>query len=237
MSWDITSPQGTEPANTADDEFRELKTDLQSAFRAAETDGVVAVFPGSDLANPIYEYRGRKGATGARPTAGESGLYIDTTRNVVQRDNGSTWDDIATLIPSGTVMVFYQAAAPVGWTKVTTQNDKALRVVSGSGGVAGGSIAFSGGIASHTHGISDDGGHNHLLAEYINGNRSAGAEVGYQTSNPGGPMSVLAAGGTNYTIVKPTTQSSSNHSHGGATASGGSASAFAYIDVLLCSKD
>ena len=45
--------------------------------------------------------------------------------------------------PAGTVMVFYQAAAPTGWTKITTQNDKALRVVSGSGGVAGGTYAFS----------------------------------------------------------------------------------------------
>jgi hypothetical protein len=46
-------------------------------------------------------------------------------------------------IQSGTVMLFYQAAAPTGWTKLTTQNDKALRVVSGSGGVAGGTNPFS----------------------------------------------------------------------------------------------
>jgi hypothetical protein len=49
----------------------------------------------------------------------------------------------ATPIPAGTVMVFYQSAAPLGWTQVTTQNDKALRVVSGSGGVAGGTNPFS----------------------------------------------------------------------------------------------
>jgi hypothetical protein len=45
--------------------------------------------------------------------------------------------------PAGTVMLFYQAAAPTGWTQVVTQNDKALRVVSGAGGVAGGTNAFS----------------------------------------------------------------------------------------------
>jgi hypothetical protein len=45
--------------------------------------------------------------------------------------------------PTGTVMLFFQAAAPAGWTQVTTQNDKALRVVSGAGGGAGGSSAFS----------------------------------------------------------------------------------------------
>jgi len=46
-------------------------------------------------------------------------------------------------VPSGSVMLFYNAAAPVGWTKLTTQNDKALRVVSGAGGVAGGTNSFS----------------------------------------------------------------------------------------------
>ena len=51
---------------------------------------------------------------------------------------------------SGTVVLFYQAAAPTGWTQVTTQNNKALRVVSGSGGVAGGSVAFTTAFASQT---------------------------------------------------------------------------------------
>ena len=45
--------------------------------------------------------------------------------------------------PSGTTMLFYQSAAPTGWTKITTQNDKAIRVVSGAGGVFGGTNAFS----------------------------------------------------------------------------------------------
>jgi len=44
--------------------------------------------------------------------------------------------------PSGTVMLFAQTAAPTGWTKSTTHNDKALRVVSGSAS-SGGSVAFT----------------------------------------------------------------------------------------------
>jgi len=40
----------------------------------------------------------------------------------------------AAMFPSGTVMSFFQAAAPTGWTQVTTYNDAALRVVSGTGG-------------------------------------------------------------------------------------------------------
>ena len=44
---------------------------------------------------------------------------------------------------TGTVLLFYQAAAPTGWTQVTSQNNKALRVVSGTGGGTGGTTGFS----------------------------------------------------------------------------------------------
>jgi hypothetical protein len=47
-----------------------------------------------------------------------------------------------TVIPSGTSMLFVQTAAPTGWTKSTTHNDKALRVVSGTAS-SGGTSAFS----------------------------------------------------------------------------------------------
>jgi hypothetical protein len=71
------------------------------------------------------------------PTAGDADTSIATTAFVT----GAV--AAASAIPAGTVMLFYQAAAPTGWTKLTTNNDKALRVVSGSGGVGGGSVAFS----------------------------------------------------------------------------------------------
>lgn len=44
--------------------------------------------------------------------------------------------------PSGTLMLFQQSSAPAGWTKQTTHNDKALRVVSGAAS-SGGSNSFS----------------------------------------------------------------------------------------------
>lgn len=46
-------------------------------------------------------------------------------------------------IPTGTVLAFFQAAAPVGWTQVTTHNNKAIRVVSGAGGGSGGVQGFT----------------------------------------------------------------------------------------------
>lgn len=46
------------------------------------------------------------------------------------------------LFPTGTKMLFQQTLAPTGWTKDTTHNDKALRVVSGTAG-SGGTNAFT----------------------------------------------------------------------------------------------
>jgi hypothetical protein len=47
------------------------------------------------------------------------------------------------IVPQSSSSIFYQASAPTGWTKSTSNNDKALRVVSGTGGVTGGTTAFS----------------------------------------------------------------------------------------------
>lgn len=50
-------------------------------------------------------------------------------------------------IPSGTKMLFAQTNAPTGWTKDTTHNNKALRVVSGAAS-SGGSVSFTSAFAS-----------------------------------------------------------------------------------------
>src|SRR3990167_888944 len=44
--------------------------------------------------------------------------------------------------PAATAMLFQQTAAPTGWTKSTTHNDKTLRFVTGTASI-GGSVAFS----------------------------------------------------------------------------------------------
>lgn len=46
------------------------------------------------------------------------------------------------MFPATTAMLFQQTSAPTGWTKDTTHNDKALRVVSGTAS-SGGTNAFS----------------------------------------------------------------------------------------------
>jgi len=59
-------------------------------------------------------------------------------------------DDTVTstnLLPSGTRLLFHNSSAPTGWTKDTTINDSALRVVSGTPG-SGGSAGFASALGS-----------------------------------------------------------------------------------------
>lgn len=60
--------------------------------------------------------------------------------------NFASGDDLNSrrqIFPTGTSWIFHQASAPTGWTQVTTQNNKALRVVSGTGGGSGGTNSFT----------------------------------------------------------------------------------------------
>jgi hypothetical protein len=64
--------------------------------------------------------------------------------------NGTTWTSTAISTKpfvTGTSMLFRQTAAPTGWTKVTSFDNYALRIVSGSAST-GGSVAFTTAFAS-----------------------------------------------------------------------------------------
>lgn len=253
MSWDTTSPQGSDFISLGDDEIRTLKTDIQTALRGNAATGTEAIFPGSDVANPVFRYRGLKGTTGARPAFGQYGLYINTTLNTLQRDSGSAWEDVATLIPSGTKMPFYQASPPTGWTAVAV-NDKFMRVVTsaGTGGTSGGSgatpsstitLAHTHTVASHTHSVS---AHTHNLdyTTYTDlANSFAGSLIGNDADGDNGAVynSVSGAGGsTTKRVFKSGTTSNGGGSSGSATPATDSQltnTAFQYADFCVGTKD
>jgi hypothetical protein len=159
--------------------------------------------------------------------------------------------------PAGTVMLFYQAAAPTGWTKLTTQNDKALRVVSGSGGVAGGSNSFSTVMgqttvgnttltAAQIPGITSSG--NNSITLYFGGNSANFAPISpsgwglAQFASPGSgswylPYSSVTgitylsnAQGTVNIAVTSTNTGGGAHNHA-------ITMNMAYVDVILASKN
>lgn len=115
-------------------------------------------------------------------------------------------------IPSGTIMLFVQTAAPTGWTKSTTHDNKALRVVSGAAS-SGGTTAFTSvftsrtittsNMPSHSHGVNDPG-HSHGITYVVpnsgagpgwaGGNSYAPTTYGYSTSSAGTGISIQNAG-------------------------------------------
>lgn len=120
---------------------------------------------------------------------------------------------------AGTRTVFYQAAAPTGWTQVTTVNDKVLRLVSGPGGGTGGSWTISGvTVDGHVLTIGELPAHTHdALVE---------SGAGFNRANSGT--------GNFGTGASVSTGSGSAHTHG-VTADG--IWRPAYADVIVCSRD
>ncbi len=126
-------------------------------------------------------------------------------------------------IPSGSVLLFFQASAPTGYTQVVTQNDKALRIVSGSGGGTGGSSPFTTVFAqsatgAHTLTTTEMPSHTHSISAFIPGCCGGLA---------------LAATGSGVTPESFNT---------GSNGSGGSHThtmdiRVQYIDVIICSRN
>jgi hypothetical protein len=130
-------------------------------------------------------------------------------------------------LPAGTTMTFVQSAAPTGWTKSTTHNNKALRVVSGSAS-SGGSVAFttafsaaralSGSTDGHALTIAEIPPHTHTQESMVVGfNFGAGSNFNTTTTNTG------------------STGGGAAHSH---TLGSGSVNlAVQYVDVIIAVKN
>ena len=109
--------------------------------------------------------------------------------------NGGTGQTTA-LIPSGTAMMFVQTSAPTGWTKSTTHNNKALRVVSGTAS-SGGTVAFTTAFASQA--VAGTVGSTTLAATQIPAHTHSGTTS--TASLPGSMSAIVNLSGTRSGIV------------------------------------
>lgn len=144
-------------------------------------------------------------------------------------------------IPSGSVMLFYQSAAPTGWTQVTSLNDYSLRLVSGTGGTTGGTTAFSTVFANQTPTISVNvsglsaGATTLSTAQMPSHTHSFG--VGYAPCTNGGYGTQQQSG----TSTTGSTGGGGSHTHSIAGSATGSSSAITlnvlYANVIICSKN
>ncbi len=254
-TWDLSTPTGSEAISNGDNRFREVKTAIQDSLQGPGGEGTESIFPGPDpLSNPVYRYRGEYGGNAALPTAGSRGLYFNTDRQTMLRDTtGIGWLDVGTNFVAGTVMLFAQASAPTGWVKLTTVNDKALRIVSGStGGTTGGSLDLSGGVThthsvlSHTHVISEaaiEHKHEQSVLENGGGTIAVATAVNGMGNAAGNPQAVGTFGGTgnvndsyNFHLTSDMKAYAGGSTDGTALTSESSSPVIAYMDVIQASK-
>jgi hypothetical protein len=174
-----------------------------------------------------------------------------TSGNVLTSD-GTTWASAAGGFPSGTVMMFVQTAAPTGWTKSTTHNDKALRVVSGtasSGGTTAFTSVFTNQTVSTSVSISGTSGATTLSTSQIPSHVHSANTFYYvdgassNTNNRFNEAGPAAGVGpfTNRTLNVNAEGGGGSHTHSFSGSGSGTSSAVtlnvAYVDVIIATKN
>jgi hypothetical protein len=152
-------------------------------------------------------------------------------------------------IPTGTVMLFVQTAAPTGWTKSTAHDNKALRVVSGtasSGGSAAfttafgtpsvtGSVTVSGTTGATTLSTAQMPSHTHVQTVRQTGG-SCYTSPNTQTASTREDQSIVSSAQSTQA-----TGGGGSHTHsfsGSGSLSGGAAAInVAYVDVIFATKN
>lgn len=167
---------------------------------------------------------------------------------------------IPDFIATGTRLIFAQAAAPTGWTRITDDdsNNRMLRVVSSGGGGVGGSASpiLNNVVPVHTHSfttgghsvdhshsgstgfVSSDHAHAYTASNDTN-IRSAGANI-FSPLNTNSGVFAASTGGINANHFHTfSTGGTTSHTHSGTTDNGSSSTNWAprYIDMILCSKN
>jgi hypothetical protein len=155
--------------------------------------------------------------------------------DVTLGDSGDTITIAGTIVgvfPAGTKMLFVQTTAPTGWTKDTTHDNKALRVVSGtasSGGTVGFTTAFasqavSGTVGNATLTEAQMPSHFHTTLIVAKGNDYAydGLKGGTDNNNVQFYASDSKGGSTSH-----------NHSFTGTAIN----LAVTYVDTIIATKD
>jgi len=153
---------------------------------------------------------------------------------------------------AGTLMLFQQTAAPTGWTKQTTHNNKALRVVSGTAG-SGGSLAFTtafasqgvsisgstgatsagGTVGNHTLAISQIPSHTHTYTS-VTSPAPSGAPFSAKSGKRNNPANVTGAAGGGAAHNHPFAGSSHSHSFSGSSSVN---IAVQYVDLIIAAKN
>ena len=204
-----TNPDGaTSNVDELDNHIRLVKAVLQAQFPNL---GAGAVTKTAAELNAAAQ-------TGAANTFTELQSF-DGGADVVN-DHVDHFEGVASGGGNPTIMLFQQTTAPVGWTKLTTHNNKALRIVTGAVG-SGGATAFTS-VFGGSKFTGLEGNHDHTYSG--------------TTSGPSGTKNTLSS------TVNPLPTATHTHTYSGSTSiSPAHAHSLSldlqYVDLILAQKD
>lgn len=152
----FASRSGSIRLSDIDDNFTYLINNVQPILTAITFVGTSATVLGNLTVNGNTTLSGTLtvvgAATGPTPTQGTNNTQLATTA-FVQTAIGASQ-----AFPSGTKMIFCQAAAPTGWTQDVSDsaNNRMFRAVNTAGGGIGGSHSpiLNNVVPAHTHGFT-----------------------------------------------------------------------------------
>lgn len=169
-------------------------------------------------------------------TSTNQGISYSDYKTDIGTDLLIAWRAAGHIFATGAVVavVFRQSAAPTGWTKIVSSNDRALRVVNGAL-ADGGSSAFSAAFPSQTP-TGTVGGTTLAVVDLATHSHTTPRRDGVgETGGNAGPILGAPAAATATTTVS-TNGSNSAHTH---AFTGNALAAFSptYADVIFASKN
>jgi len=168
--------------------------------------------------------------------SGNVGIGTATPSSALEIASPGVFTGAWAYLPTGTAMIFVQTSAPTGWTKSTTHDNKALRVVSGAAS-SGGTTAFTSVFTSRTISTANMPTHTHTATVTDPGHTHISSTG---TSLFASGVTAVAGGSGSFGVQNATlTTSSTGISVSNANAGSGTAMDFAvqYVDVIIATKD
>jgi hypothetical protein len=159
---------------------------------------------------------------------GQVGIGTATPVSALEIASPGVFTGAWAYLPSGTAMMFVQTSAPTGWTKSTTHDNKALRVVSGTAG-SGGSVAFTTAFASQTTTIGDTT----LTTAQIPSHTHTVSYNASTVTSGGGLTVVTGLPGAAGSATSSATGGGGSHTHTSTAIN----LAVSYVDVIIATKD
>jgi hypothetical protein len=144
--------------------------------------------------------------------------------------NGTSWNTSIgpSYMPAGTVTDFFQAAAPTGWTRLTTYDDALIRIVGSASPSSGGTNGF---VATFN-------------AQTVVGNTTltTATTPAHAHALPGGDAGPLQGPNSPQSVYFVQSSGTPNSNNTGSAGSGGAhnhpiTTAIKYVDVLLATKN